>query len=206
MKPAGSREKVDAPNQARRREGRFALGIVRRFFERDRPHGSRRVLFLDDDPARAEEFLRLNPCAIWVETVEACIAQLEESWDEVHLDHDLGGKTLVDPNQVDCGMEVIRWLCREPRGHLLTTQFFVHTHNSAAGLLMALQMRSSGYNAELRPFGLDLARLLDHETADSTIDGNRPVARSRRWRHWLHCLGWRHEPPPPTPARDGAAE
>jgi hypothetical protein len=101
-----------------------------------------------------------HPEAIWVTTVAECLARLEEEWDEVHLDHDLGGKTFVDSSAEDCGMEVIRWLCKEPRHHLKQTLFFIHTHNAAAGLLMVLQMRGGGYQAEFRPFGLDLDRLL----------------------------------------------
>ena len=123
---------------------------------------SRRLLFLDDDPNRAEIFLKENPEAIWVTTVAACLARLDQPWDEVHLDHDLGGKQFVDSTDQECGMEVIRWLCREPRPHLKESQFFVHTHHAAAGLLMVLQMRGYGYKAEFRPFGLDLARLLAH--------------------------------------------
>jgi hypothetical protein len=121
---------------------------------------SPRLLFLDDDPARAESFLIENPSAVWVQTVPECQSRLVESWDQVHLDHDLGGKTFVDSTQNDCGMEVIRWLCAEPREHLRTTLFFIHTHNSLAGLLMVLQMRSTGYKAEFRPFGGDPARFL----------------------------------------------
>ena len=64
---------------------------------------------------RAETFLTENPQAVWVQTVAECLVQLVENWDEVHLDHDLGGKTFVDINEIDCGMEVIRWLCKEPR-------------------------------------------------------------------------------------------
>ena len=44
-----------------------------------------------------------------------------------------------------------------------STQFFVHTHNMVAGLLMVLQMRSSGFKAEFQPFGQDLARVLAHD-------------------------------------------
>ena len=87
---------------------------------------------------RAEAFLSENPQAVWVQTVAECLTRLVETWDEVHLDHDLGGKTFVDMNEDDCGMEVIRWLCKEPRDHLRQTLFFVHTHNSVAGLLMVL--------------------------------------------------------------------
>ena len=50
------------------------------------------ILFLDDDPERAEIFLADNPEAVWVQTAEECIARLAEAWDEVHLDHDLGGE------------------------------------------------------------------------------------------------------------------
>ena len=112
--------------------------------------------------------------------------RLAENWDEVHLDHDLGGRTFVDTNEIDCGMEVIRWLCEEPRTHLRETLFFVHTHNSVAGLLMVLQMRSSGYKAEFRPFGFELARLARRQRAGRARTRNRrapaghavaPVAR-----------------------------
>jgi hypothetical protein len=114
---------------------RARLARFRALAERARP---RRLLFLDD-------------------------ARLEETWDEVHLDHDLGGKTFVDSRDQDCGMEVIRWLCKQPRNHLKATLFFVHTHNAAAGLLMVLQMRACGYKGEFRPFGIDLAQILAQE-------------------------------------------
>jgi hypothetical protein len=135
---------------------RFVSWLSRRL----RPAQSRRLLFLDDDRQRAENFLKENPEAVWVTTVAECIARLDQPWDEIHLDHDLGGKTFVDSNDQECGMEVIRWLCKEPRTHLKDSRFFVHTHHAAAGLLMVLQMRGYGYKAEFRPFGLDLARLL----------------------------------------------
>ncbi len=123
----------------------------------------RKALFLDDDPARASAFLRDRPSAVWVTTVANCLARLDESWDEVHLDHDLGGRTDVEMHVADCGMEVVRWLCRESRTHLAHTQFIVHTHNFMAGLFMVLRMRERGYMAEFRPFGDDLARLLRHD-------------------------------------------
>lgn len=138
-----------------------------------------RLLFLDDDPARAECFLSEHPEAVWVTNVPDCLARLTGSWDEVHLDHDLGGKTYVDSADTDCGMEVIRWLCKEPREHLRNVSFFVHTHNVAAGLLMVLQMRSGGYRAEFRPFGLDLKRLLAHNEPDAQPPADRrPGAKS----------------------------
>lgn len=133
--------------------------------------GRQRLLFLDDDPSRADRFLRDYPQAVWVTTVPACLARLAERWDEVHLDHDLGGKTYVDSSETDCGMEVIRWLCKEPRRHLKRTRFFVHTHNATAGLLMVLLMRGGGYKAEFRPFGLDLEKLLAHNETGAGTEG-----------------------------------
>jgi hypothetical protein len=145
-------------------------------------------LFLDDDPARAEAFLSQNPQAVWVETVADCIVRLAETWDEVHLDHDLGGQTFVDTNDSDCGMEVIRWICTEPRAHLRETAFVVHTHNSVAGLLMVLQMRSSGYKAEFRPFGFNLAEMLAESETDPTENADSGAGPATPWRRWLGRL------------------
>jgi hypothetical protein len=111
------------------------------------------VLFLDDDPQRASVFLGEHPQAVWVQTVAECIARLEEAWDEVHLDHDLGGEHFVDFEREDCGMEVVRWICRAPRPHLRATRFTVHSHNPGGATLMGMQMLANGYLVEVRPFG-----------------------------------------------------
>lgn len=128
-----------------------------------RPGHPRRLLFLDDDPARAAIFLAENPDAVWVQTAPECLARLAEPWDEVHLDHDLGGEHYVDLSREDCGMEVVRWLCLEPRPHLERTRFTIHSHNAGAACAMLLQMSVAGYKVEGRPFGApppppDLAR------------------------------------------------
>lgn len=121
-----------------------------------RSEPSRRVLFLDDDPARAEAFLEGNPLATWVQTARDCIERLGDPWDEVFLDHDLGGEHFVDVDRPDCGMEVVRWLCKEPRSHLASTRFVIHSHNLTAALMMVLLMRETGYVAEFQPFGFSL--------------------------------------------------
>ena len=125
---------------------------------RDRP----RILFLDDDSERAADFLAAYPDAAWVQTAEQCLGRLEEAWDEVHLDHDLGGETLVDDERDDCGMEVVRWLCLQPRPHLQAARFFVHSHNPNAACIMALRLQVAGFHVQVRPFrrgviGRDLA-------------------------------------------------
>jgi hypothetical protein len=152
-----------------------------------RASGAPRVLFLDDDPKRAARFLQEVPAAVWVKTVTECLTRLIENWEEVHLDHDLEGQTLVDMNREDSGMEVIRWLCREPRPHLRQTRFFVHTHNFVAGLLMVLQMHESGYKAEFRPFGHDFATILKYAEDDEPAPSAVPASPARGWRRWL---GW----------------
>jgi hypothetical protein len=114
----------------------------------------RRLLFLDDDPVRAEIFLAENPEAVWVQTARECLERLAEPWDEVYLDHDLGGEVFVDLNREDCGMEVVRWLCLEPRPHLRQTQFVVHSHNINAACAMVIHLDVAGYRVDGRPFGV----------------------------------------------------
>jgi len=112
-----------------------------------------RILFLDDDRDRADEFLMMYPDAVWVETVEDCLIQLEQTWDEVHLDHDLGGERYVDFEREDCGMQIVRWLCLIPRPHLKGTKFYVHSHNPSAATMMVMQMHGAGFHVEGRSFG-----------------------------------------------------
>jgi hypothetical protein len=143
------------------------------------PNRSRRILFLDDDPARGEIFLAANPEAVWVETADDCIAKLAEAWDEVHLDHDLGGERFVDLSRDDCGMAVVRWLCLEPHPHLEETFFFVHSHNPIAANIMVLQIRMAGFRVEQRPFGATMIL----PRSDDPFWNHRPL-----WRDWLGKL------------------
>ena|GEM_PF-933074 len=122
-----------------------------------------RILFLDDDRRRAEVFLRRCPQAVWVLTASDCISRLGETWDEVHLDHDLGGEKYVDVNRDDCGMAVVRWLCAEDRTNLRNTRFFIHSYNFGAASLMVECLLQNGYTAEFRPFGFDLVDFLSFE-------------------------------------------
>jgi hypothetical protein len=143
------------------------------------PAGSnqaRRILFLDDDPIRAEIFLAANPEGVWVETASDCITRLAEEWDEVHLDHDLGGERFVDLSREDCGMEVVRWLCLEPHPHLKATRFLIHSHNSMAAEMMAMQIHVAGFQVESRPFGLATSL----PPAEDACWSHRPG-----WQEWL---------------------
>lgn len=112
-----------------------------------------RILFLDDDPGRALIFRAWYPHAEWVDTAARCIGRLSATWEEVHLDHDLGGQTHVEPDSPESGMAVIRWLGERPRPHLLTTQFVIHSHNPNAAWMMVLHLESFGFDVVVRPFG-----------------------------------------------------
>lgn len=131
----------------------------------DRERSSRRVLFLDDDPRRAEVFLDRCPQAVWITRADACIGRLAEPWDEVHLDHDLNGERFVDVMRDDCGMAVVRWLCGRDREHLRDARFFIHSHNFSAASLMVECLLRNGYTAEYRPFGYDLVDFLSFAPA-----------------------------------------
>jgi hypothetical protein len=122
-----------------------------------------RILFLDDDPARAATFLAAAPRAVWVETAEKCIARLAESWDEVHLDHDLGGEKFVDFDREDTGMGVVRWLCGTPRPHLGGTRFIIHTRNINAACMMVIHLEMGGFDVTARPF--------DDRRPEMTLEG-----------------------------------
>lgn len=109
------------------------------------------ILFLDDSPERTTKFLATYPDAVCVETAAACIAKLREGiWKTVCLDHDLGGKVMVDSNRADCGMEVVRWIMRN---RPFIGRVIVHTWNEPAGRRMVDDLRRREYNAVYAPFG-----------------------------------------------------
>ncbi len=110
------------------------------------------ILFLDDDPARHLLFLRHHPDAVTVATVEEAIVALTQApYDQVHLDHDLGGTIYADSRRTDTGMEVVRWIVanRPSIGEVI-----VHTLNARAAEGMISALRSAGYRSTYRPFDL----------------------------------------------------
>ena len=88
-------------------------------------------------------------------------------------------------------------------------EFFVHTHNLVAGLLMVMQMRSSGFKAEMRPFGQDLAKVLAHnEPRRKDAPSLKPGAAERRRWPLDEILRWpaRRQPAHPhVPRRAGSS-
>ena len=152
-------------------------------------HKALKILFLDDDEGRATAFLSECPHAVWVETAADCITKLEETWDEVHLDHDLGGEQFVDTSRDDCGMEVVRWICLTPRPHLKATHFFIHSHNPMAATVMGVQMTVSGFKCAVRPFGVSSEAVSELDQEFAPI-----LTRWQKARRWVrHKLGLHEE-------------
>lgn len=109
------------------------------------------VFFLDDDPERTKKFLKTIPYARCFSTAQSIIAELKEGVeiDFLFLDHDLGGKTFVDSNTEDCGMEVVRYLLANKRKIGLIV---VHTCNTYAGTLMTERLEDASYLVVREPF------------------------------------------------------
>jgi CheY-like chemotaxis protein len=89
-----------------------------------------RILFLDDDPSRHEEFQRqllgLGTDITAVLTSDEAIAALKAgTFDVIFLDHDLGGQIYV-PSGPGTGFEVAQRLVETPNK---TAQVIVHSIN-----------------------------------------------------------------------------
>lgn len=121
------------------------------------------ILFLDDDPNRAalahqrwSKERREN--TIWCTTAEEAILTLRDyELDEVHLDHDLGGRTYVNSLREDCGMEVVRWIeCRssDEREKWSKTRFVIHSWNAPASIEMLQRLQKLGLKVQRIPFGM----------------------------------------------------
>ena len=114
-----------------------------------------RILFLDDNPERAKAAKRALLCT-HVATAAECIEALKHAeWDAVYLDHDLGGgpdgdaATTADARGMT-GMDVVRWLCKEPgRGE---TRMIVHSLNPIAAAQMFEELSNAGFEVSRVPF------------------------------------------------------
>jgi hypothetical protein len=110
----------------------------------------KRVLFLDDRSKRLHAALKKYAPPEYeltlVCTVKECIKMIsnEPRWDIVSLDHDLGFEEFVNPERIDSGMEVIRWLTRNKislfEDQKIPDLIIIHTSNWIAGTEMRLRL------------------------------------------------------------------
>jgi CheY-like chemotaxis protein len=112
-----------------------------------------KIIFLDDDHQRWYQFQSQVPQAFRAETAEECIKMIEDrpDIDWLFLDHDLGGEAYVNSSREDCGMEVVRYLCEDPRTKSIKN-IVVHSYNVVAAAEMYKKLQETGYNVKLVPF------------------------------------------------------
>jgi hypothetical protein len=110
---------------------------------------NQKMLFLDDDESRISLFFGLVPTVTIVRTAEEAIAALNNSWDVVSLDHDLGGEQYVSSERDDTGMGVVRWIAKNKPA---VGRFIVHSHNHIGAENMESLLRTTGYNVKQIPF------------------------------------------------------
>lgn len=120
--------------------------------------GNFRVLFLDDRSKRIHSAIKkFADCDLTiVATVVECLRFLSsEEFDYVFLDHDLGGREFVDPNDKDCGMEVVRYLENGWIPGKKKPDFVIHSSNSFAAYGMENRLRNAGYEVSRKRWEYD---------------------------------------------------
>lgn len=68
----------------------------------------------------------------------------------VCLDHDLGGRQMVDSEEEDTGYQFTVWL---PEAHYNNAWVIVHSYNPTGAQRMFDALHTKGYAAVLQPFG-----------------------------------------------------
>ena len=130
------------------------------------------ILFLDDDPARIEQFTSMFPTAVVATMAGDCMHLLRtRKWDYVFLDHDLDGQVFVDPSETNTGSEVVRYLCSPlmlSRKDYVGT-VVVHSMNHMQVGNMCSNLVDAGYVARLAAFGSDRFHLLARGVRDELL-------------------------------------
>lgn len=124
-----------------------------------------KILVVEDDEFRVQLFKRwLRGHAVTVApTARQAIRLLRRRrFDVVFLDHDLGGRVLVDPADKNTGAEVARFMAQ--RGLRIKT--IVHSHNPAG----AQYVKELLPHAEVLPFGNALGEQWHIAAADAVAD------------------------------------
>lgn len=126
----------------------------------------KRILFLDDDPNRqawAKKHYDVgNNYFAAATTAQEAIDWLEWGepegfFDEVYLDHDLGGEQFVDSELKNCGMEVVRWMeDNRPSVGKVT----IHSLNTVAALEMSRRLSDARYAVRHKPFTVLMSEAL----------------------------------------------
>lgn len=129
----------------------------------------KKILFMDDRTKRINEALaRYTPENGYQLTIVAnareCLRYMSrEDWDIVSLDHDMNGSDFQDPDDHDCGMEIVRYLWKTawPK-YKPKPMFWVHSSNLFAATLMLETLNKIGFSAYYRKFDYEITHKKRH--------------------------------------------
>lgn len=123
-----------------------------------------KILFLDDSKERTRIFSSWVPSALTAETAEEFINLLKQNKeiDLACLDHDLGGTIFSDSNNENCGMEVVRWICKNKPS---IKNIVVHSLNYNASLEMKAKLEDCGYKVHK----IDFLTLMSENNLEKVI-------------------------------------
>jgi len=110
------------------------------------------ILVLEDDKTRQKFFRSKIPSCEMSSNATNCIKTIQNYDDTIgvlFLDHDLGGEMYVNSGREDCGMEVVRWICKNQPP---IKQIIIHSHNPIAAKEMMLKLQDFDYKVIQIPF------------------------------------------------------
>jgi hypothetical protein len=101
------------------------------------------VLILEDNQERIKKFRSAFPFAVIVEDVDSAKkAFLNDRFNLVFLDHDLGGEIYVDSNKYNTGMTIVKWIVENK---IVIDTIVIHTCNKTAGNEMFRKLEDANY-------------------------------------------------------------
>ena len=115
-----------------------------------------KVFVLEDDPNRIETIKnRFGKKANFIFTVNIQEAKekfnpVNENYDLIMLDHDLGGQVYVDSKENNTGAEFCRWILKNKFN---LPQVIIHSHNIVGAEIMEEYLIKGGHNVLKIPFG-----------------------------------------------------
>lgn len=124
----------------------------------------RRVFVLEDDPIRIDSFQKA--CVQHELTLTdhltgpngAC-ALYQPPYDIICLDHDLGGRQMVDSDEEETGAAFVRWMPVASEDY--QPSIIIHSFNTVGQVNMARILRAKGYDRVLTwPFSTGLLDVL----------------------------------------------
>ncbi len=109
----------------------------------------KRILFLDDDLDRHRKVKSHMPYDAVYTAVGAIEKLSTKQYDIVFLDHDLGGRQMVDSNEEETGYTVAKWIAANKP---VIEFIVVHSLNHGGSANMISVLRRAEYECQYIPF------------------------------------------------------